>query len=321
MTSLPTTWCWLRAHLALVATFCWLGIAPRAVGQTTYTVTTSADALLATGSPANPEGTDLTHLNFGGAGALAVAPASSEKGEFQSVIRFDLAGAPSLFNTAYGTNNWVVSSMALELTSNYGTAGVQPNNGIYDVLSGGEFIIEWLSNNDWAEGTGNPSLPTTDGVTFSSLPTLLSGRHEILSTNVYSPPGNNVHVTWPLPLNTNLVANIATGSSVSLLFYAADDQINYLFNSYSYGRGNQPLIHVTASPPLPIILAGYFTSASFHLTAHGVPNGQYQVQATTNLDSASWHTVGITRAEGSGSIQFGDTSATNDFQRFYRLSQ
>src|SRR6266481_2097290 len=143
--------------------------------EVTYTGTTSADAFLATGSSNNPVGTDLTGLNFGGAGTLVVAPASSVKGEFQSVIKFNLSNGVALFNTACGTNNWTVGGISLELTSNYGVGGVQPNNPIFNVINGGQFVIEWLSDDDWVEGTGNPNLPTTDGVTYDSLPSLLTG--------------------------------------------------------------------------------------------------------------------------------------------------
>jgi hypothetical protein len=285
----------------------------------TYTSTTSADAFLATGSSNNPVGSDLTGLNFGGAGTLVVAPATSVKGEFQSVIRFNLSNALALFNTTFGSNGWIITGISLELTSNYGTAGVQPNNPIFNVISGGDFVIEWLSNVDWPEGTGTPNLPTTDGVTYNSLPYLLSGAHEVLCTNTYTPPGNNVHVTYPLPLNTNLVIAAANIGNVSFLFYAADQQVNYLFNSSFYGRGNEPLIHVSASPLLKII-SGNFTNGAFHLIGLGAANLAYQVQASSELTSTNWETLGTTTADITGAIEFDDTTATNT-QRFYRLSR
>lgn len=288
--------------------------------QVTYTITTSADAFLATGSPNNPDGSDLTGLNYGAAGTLAISSASAVKGEFQSVLKFELSGAVTLFNTTYGTNGWTITGISLELTSNYGTSGVQPNNGIFNVISGGNFVIEWLSNDDWVEGTGTPNLPTTDGVTYDSLPDLLSTPNKILCTNNYSPPGDNVPVTYNLPLDTNLVSDAVNGGDVSLLFYAADNQIGYLFNSYSYGRSNEPLIHVTASPSLAIT-SGYFTNHAFHLTGLGGDNMQYDVQANTNLTTTNWITLGSVTADGSGAIEFDDPDATNQTQEFYRLSQ
>ena len=291
--------------------------------QVTYTGTTSADAFLATGSSSNPAGVDLTALNFGGAGTLVIAPATSVKGEFQSVIKFNLTNAIALFNTTCGTNNWTIADISLELTSNYGTGGVQPNNAIFPVISGGKFVIEWLSNDDWVEGTGTPNLPTTDGVNYDLLSDLLSGAHEILGTNTYVPPGNNVHLTYTLPLTTNLLADVSGGGKVTFLFYAADDQIGYLFNSYSYGRGNEPLVHVTATLNAVQlkILSGYFTNGLFHLTGSGGTKLQYQVQANSDLTTTNWQTIGTATADSVGIVQFDDTAATNQPQRFYRLSR
>lgn len=284
--------------------------------QIIYSNTTVADAFLATGSADNPDG-DVADLNFGAAGTMAVSPATADKGEFQSVARFDFSGAVALFNPAYGTNGWKVTGISLTLTSNYGTAGVQPNNAIFNIISGGNFVIDWISDNDWAEGTGTPNLPTQDGVTFDSLPELTAGPLDILCTNTYSPPGNNVPITYPLPLDTNLVAEIESGGQGSFLFYAADNNINYLFNSKEYGRGNQPLINITASPLLEI-LSGYFTNGVFHLTGQGGADFQYQVQSNTNLATANWDTIGTVTAGTNGVIEFDDTTATNQ-QRFYRM--
>jgi hypothetical protein len=282
----------------------------------------TADAFLCTGSPGNPElnGADLSGVNFGAAGTLVVAPASSPKGEFQSVVRFNLSNGVALFNSTYGSNHWIVSGISLRLTSNYGTAGVQPNNGIFPEIKGGNFVIEWLSDDDWVEGTGKPNLPTTDGVCFNSLPDLLSGPTAILCTNTYSPPGDNVPVTWPLPLATNLVTNILGGGDVTFLFYAADDQIGYLFNSLDYGRGNQPLIQVVAAPLLEII-SGTFTNGAFFLTGIGPTNATCQIQASTDLSTMNWQTIGTAASDENGAIQFADFGTTNQPQRFYRLCQ
>ena len=233
-------------------------------------------------------------MNFGGAGTLAISPASSLKGEFQSVVKFNLSNAVALFNTNFGAGNWTITAISLQLTSNYEVAGVQPNNPIFNTISGGQFVIEWLSNDAWAEGTGNPRAPTTDGVTYDSIPILTLGLHVALCTNAYSPPGNNVPVTWTLPPDTNLVINASAGGDVSFLFYAADNQVNYLFNSYNYGRGNEPLILVTAAsvPAPPELLSGQFTNGVFCLTGVGGANVQYQVQAIPDLAAAGWQTIG-----------------------------
>jgi len=304
--------------IALVLALVFPGLITRA--QVTYTGPDYADAFLATGSSNNPEGGDLTGLNFGAAGLLVVAPAGSGKGEFQSVLKFSLSNAVSLFNTNFGTGNWIITNISLVLTSNYGTNGVQPNNAIFPVISTGQFVVEWLSDDDWVEGTGTPNLPTTDGVTYDSLPALLSGPTAILGTNTYIPPGDNVPVTYILPLNTNLVAGVAAGGDVSFLLYAADSQVGYLFNSCNYGRGNEPLINVTAcfNAVPPKIISGYFTNGLFHLTGSGGANLSYQVQTSSDVTTTNWQTIGTATADGAGMIQFDDT-ATIQPRRFYRL--
>jgi len=179
-------------HPAIASAMTLLCLGSVARAQVTNTVANYADAFLATGSSNNPDGTDLTGENFGGDGTLVVASAASEKGEFQSVLKFNLANLVSLFNTNYGAGSWIITGLSLTLTSNHATDAVQPNNGIFPKISGGQFVIEWLADDDWMEGTGTPNVPTTDGVTYDSLPDLLSGASEILCTNLYTPPGNNV---------------------------------------------------------------------------------------------------------------------------------
>ena len=292
-------------------------ILPQAQAQITYSSTTVADAFLATGSADNPDGI-LTNVNFGAAGTMAVAPATAPKGEFQSVARFDFSGAVPLFNSTYGTNGWTVTGVSFTLTGNYGTAGVQPNNAIFNIISGGNFVISWISDTNWAEGTGTPNLPTQDGVTFDSLLELSSGTVDVLSTNTYVPPGNNVPITYKLPLDTNLLAEIVSGGQASFLFYAADTNISYLFNSKEYGRGNDPLVNVTASPLLKI-LSGIFTNGVFHLTGQGGADFHYHVQANINISTTNWQTIATVTADTNGLIEFDDAAATSG-RRFYRLA-
>lgn len=290
-----------------------------AEGQVTNRTMDTEDAFLCTGSPNYENGADLSGLNFGAAGTLVIAPASSAKGIFESVILFNLAAGVAQFNAAYGSNHWSITGVTLDLASNYGVSGVQPNNPIFNVIAGGQFAIEWLSDSNWVEGTGTPNLPTTDGISYNSLPALLTPPCEILCTNTYVPPGNNVRVLWPLPLSTNLVGNIRSGGNVSLLFFAADAQVNYLFNSYKYGRGNEPYLQVVASPWLTLV-GGVITNGAFQLTGSGAANGLYRVQTATNLATTKWLTLGPVTADANGAIQYVDTNALAP-QRFYRLSQ
>ena len=125
-------------------------------------------------------------------------------------------------------------------------------------------------------------------------------------------------VNYLLPLDTNLLADIESGGNTSLLFYAADNQVSYLFNSHEYGRGNQPLINLVAAPLLEI-LSGNFTNGVFHLTGIGGANLQYQVQANSDLITTNWQTLGTVTASTSGVIEFNDAIVASQ-QRFYRFN-
>jgi hypothetical protein len=91
-----------RSNIFVAVSLC---LGHLAGAQVTNSSMTTADAFLCTGSPNYQGGADLTGLNFGAAGTLAIASASSPAGEFQSVIRFNLAAGVAVFNAAYGTNN------------------------------------------------------------------------------------------------------------------------------------------------------------------------------------------------------------------------
>jgi len=207
--------------------------------DTSFTINdTIADAFLSGASPA---------LNFGGAGTLAIAPASSAKGEFDSVIMFNTAGAVSQFNATYGAGNWTISGLMLSLASNFGTLGATPNNSLLNTVSGGSFGIDWLGNDSWVEGTGGGNGAANGAVSFNSISGLLSPGYDSLGIYTYTPPGNNVYVNYSLVLDANLVSDAAAGEPVSLYFYAADNQIGYLFNSKEFAS-NRPELTITAAP-------------------------------------------------------------------------
>lgn len=230
--------------MALGSTILLLPFTHRA--DTTFTINnTTADAFLATGSPGNPVGADLTSLNFGGAGTLAIAPASSLKGRFDSIIKFNFAGAVSQFNTIYGSGNWQINGLTLSLASNFGVQSVQPGNNIFNTINAGDFGLDWLGYDSWTEGNGGGAGAANGAVSFSSMPTLYSAGSAALGVYSYTPPGNNVYLNYDLPLDASLVADAAAGGDVSLYFFAADNQAGYLFNSRSFAN-NRPSFAITA---------------------------------------------------------------------------
>jgi len=225
-----------------------------------YTINdTIADAFLSGASPT---------LNFGGAGTLAIAPASSAKGEFDSVIMFNTASAISQFNTTYGVGNWTITGLMLSLASNFGTQGAIPNNSLLNTVSGGNFGIDWLAYDSWVEGTGGGNGAANGAVCFNSISTLFSAGYDSLGTYTYTPPGNNVYANYSLPLDANLVSGTAAGGDVSLYFYAADNQASYLFNSKEFAS-NHPELTITAGPvPEPATVTLLAVSLGSFLFSH-----------------------------------------------------
>jgi len=234
--------------------------ASEAVAQSSFTITTTtADAFVVTGSASNPLGSNLTGLNFGGAGTLAIAPASSTKGEFDSVIMFNTAAAVSQFNSTYGAGNWVVTGLTLSLASNFGVQGAQPNNAVFNTINAGSFGVDWLANDSWVEGTaggnGSPGYPNNSAVSFDSIPGLLAPGYDSLGTYAYTPPGNNLYQNYSLQLDAGLVSDATAGGNVSLYFYAADNQVSYLFNARSYASNHPELTFTVMAVPEPSTLA------------------------------------------------------------------
>lgn len=237
-----------RLTLAACAIILALSYSGRA--DSSYTLNnTTADALLANGPTGN-----LAANNYGGAGTLAIAPAASAKGEFDSVIKFNTTAAVNQFNATYGAGNWSLTGLTLMLASNTGTQGGNPGNALFNTIHSGNFGIDWIADDAWVEGTGNPNTPSATGVNFNSIPTLLA-TYDSLGTYTYTPPGNNVYESYSLSLDAGLVSDAAGGNDVSLYFYAADTQISYLFNSRSYSSANPEMILTAAPVPEPATAA------------------------------------------------------------------
>jgi hypothetical protein len=195
--------------------------------------------------------------NYGGAGALMISGASTTKGEIQTLFKFNLATAKTMFDTTFGAGNWLVDSITLQLGTNTGTQGVQPMNLIFNTINQGLFNVDWLANDNWGEGNGTPMtpfLPTNppvDGATYNSLGVLESGADETLGTFTYTPVGNTNPPTIPaanyaLGLDSSFIADISAGGDVSLRAYADDATVGYLFNARSFGS-NKPTLIVSAS--------------------------------------------------------------------------
>ena len=114
------------------------------------------------------------------ANALSVAASGLAQGEFQSVMRFDLAAARTFFDTQLGAGQWNIQSVALSLTA-------APGSTFFNASAAGLFDICWMQNDSWIEGTGKPTVPTTIGITYAGLPSYTSNGSRPLLSVVATP--------------------------------------------------------------------------------------------------------------------------------------
>jgi len=214
------------------------------VHAATLTLNPSADAFVTTGPTAN-----LSGNNYGGAGALSLAATGLAKGEFQSVLRFDLSTARASFDNLFGVGQWSMQSITLFLTT------TSPNNAIFNSSAAGQFGVSWMQNDSWTEGAGTPAAPTTTGITFSSLASFTSAADEALGTFSFG-GGTSGTAAYSLSLTPGFEADATAGNLVSLRLFAADSVVSYLFDSRSFGTTSfRPFLSIVAVPePGPIAL-------------------------------------------------------------------
>lgn len=206
-------------------------------GQTaSFTTQPFADAFVTPGSSGS-----LSTSNFGGAGSLALGASGLPQGEFQSVLKFDLSAAKTSFDGQYGVGNWTVQSVTLQLTSS------PHNNAIFNDIAAGQFNVSLMQNNSWVEGTGTGGIPSSDGISFSSLTgTYINGAADQALGTFNFPGGSSGQNGYALTLSSGLTGDITSGGDLSLRLFAADSTVSYLMTSRSGGASARPDILVQA---------------------------------------------------------------------------
>ena len=178
--------------------------------------------------------------NYGAAGALLIDSSKLSKGEFDSLLQFDLSSAKSSFDTAFGAGQWTISSITLQLFN------ANPMNPLFNSAAAGLFTLNWMPNDSWVEGTGTPATPTTDGITYNTLPGFLSASDESLGVFSFNgaTTGSN---TWSLNLTTNFLADATGGNVVSMVGLPDDSVVSYTTNSENFTTStSRPVLTVTA---------------------------------------------------------------------------
>ena len=240
----------IRTLLAICLAFIW-SFTPRDTFGATFSLNPSADAFVTTGPTGN-----LSISNYGGAGALSVAASGLPQGQFQSVLQFGLAGAKSSFDSQFGIGQWSIQSVTLQLTT------VPPNNPIFNASGAGQFSLSWMQNDGWTEGTGNPGLPTSNGITFSTLSNFVSGADEALGTFSFN-GATNGNFIYTLGLTPSFSADILAGNTVSMRMFAADSTVSFLSDSRTIPTTSlRPLLTINAIPE-PGVLALSIAAFSF----------------------------------------------------------
>src|SRR5258706_957678 len=223
-----------------------LAFIPGALCGASFSLNPVSDAFVTTG-PAN----DLSGNNYGGAGALSVAAPGSGKGEFKSVLQFDLSAARNSFDASFGAGQWNLQSVSLRLSA------ASPLNAIFNASAAGQFNITWVQNDSWLEGTGTPAGPGNTGITFTSLQnSFISGSDQSVGTFSYGgATGGNV--SYSLTLASSLVSDVQNGGLISLRLSAANTTVSYLFDSRNFLTTSlQPLLTLTVTPiPEPASLS------------------------------------------------------------------
>ena len=206
------------------------------VHAATFILNPSADAFVTTG-PSN----NLSANNYGGAGALSVAAPGLAQGEFQSVMQFNLSGARAAFDAQFGAGQWTIQSITLALTATSG-------NNFFNSSAAGQFGVAWMQNDAWIEGTGKPAVPTTNGITFASLPSYTSTNDENLGTFSFA-GGTSGTASYTLGLTSGFLADASAGNPVSFRLSAADSTVSYLsFSGNNPAASVRPLLSIAAIP-------------------------------------------------------------------------
>jgi len=228
-----------------------------------------------------------------------------------------MSDTTAFLNGQFGSNGWVVTGTTLVVTE-----VATPNNPIFD-RGVGAFEIRWIASDAWVEGTGKPNMPTTDGVAYEDLASILNPAAD-MSLGWFTNSGLDGPVPFPLALAGRLVSNILAGVDVDLYLTAASDSVGFTFNSKDFtGTNSWPslVITVVAKPLAQITSIERLGTNQVVLRFNTASNWAYAVQGLAGLPAGSpggWSNLFTVPARPiDDQAVFVDT-ATNR-QRFYRL--
>ncbi|HVM47875.1 MAG TPA: hypothetical protein VMU04_07600 [Candidatus Acidoferrum sp.] len=262
--------------------------------------------------------------NYGAAGALSVSGSAAtnsmgqQNGLFDTLVRFPMWDLAASLNATFGSNGWVVTGLALNLTEN-----ATPNNAIFN-RGIGAFEVRWIASNGWIEGSGNPRQPTDDGVTYQDLGSILNPAVDA-SLGYFTNSGVSELESFPLPLASALVSNILAGADLSLYLTAASPAVGFTFNSRDFsdpGAWPSLAMQISAKPAARISSIERVGPGKVAIRFSTASNWNYAVQAVPGLPTGptqAWSNVFTVLARpADGQAVFLDD--TTNRQTFYRLA-
>jgi hypothetical protein len=260
-------------------------------------------------------------LNYGGAGALSVSGTDAVNGSgvtngaFDSFIRFNTTAMVTSFNSSFGTNNWAISSARLRVTEIAAPPQALFNRGV------GAFEIRWIANDNWTEGTGNPTTPATSGIVYTNETSLLNSLTDA-SLGIFTNAGADVTQSFPLALPPPFVTDLNSGGEVGLFLTARDAGIGFTFDARSFGTVTaRPYLEVAALPR-PGIAGITLSGVDILLSVtNGVAGGNYFVFTSTNISQpvSAWLPVATNVPLVNGSFSVTVTNGMSAPQNFFLL--
>ncbi len=205
----------------VVCVIVWLLSAGMLQASTVTTLKSTADTFVLNPGSGKTSANASANYNYGSSGSLSVASAtaSQEKGEFETLLKYDCSSLTGQTITGL--------SLTVSLLNGNSAAG-----GIFNYPgSAGNFDIFWITS-DWVEGTGEPMSKVTSGITYNGLQTLLeSSPATYLDTFYYGDydgDGTNDSGTHSFVIdltNSNysgLLNAISSGETISFMLAASD---------------------------------------------------------------------------------------------------
>jgi hypothetical protein len=299
-------------HLILVATTAVLLVSAQWCFSQTATVSIlpDADAFVRSATP---------FANYGGAGAIAVSGptavngSNQPNGAFDSLMRFPMSNVVAALDSTLGTHDWLVLRATLKLTEMGEPPSPIFNRGV------GAFEIRWLAADSWTEGTGIPILPTTNGVAWNDIPTLLNqGTDDSLGQ--FTNSGADARSSFGLSLKEPFLSDIRAGGRVTFYFTAISPQIGFTADSRSFVISNDfPVLEIVAAVnPKPRIDSIVDLETNAVLSFNTVSNWTYVVQFADRVAGGWSNLVTLPAQLSNGQVLLPEPK--NSSQRFYRLS-